>query len=264
MCFLVHLRSLLLLPCSINLGQCCASVKLQACFYLCNYHQRGKDIIGQNLSGTGLSPLHGITVLCLCPSWWQAARLSNAASVIPALLSCVVKIIRGLEHLYCEHRIREFCSDRTKGKDFKLKDSRFRLDIRKKYFLWRWWSTGTDCPEKLCLPHSWRCLKSGWPTGPISVAFWVRLHFGTGKKFFTSRTTHHSNNFPRDVVETSSLEIFKMLQSLLGFFSHEKLNKAIFWGPIQPELFYDLMIIYKYSVCTRLLAFVGVICHLGI
>jgi len=80
------------------------------------------------------------------------------------------KMIRGLEHLFCEERLRELglfslekrklrgdltaafqymreaykrdaeelftraCSDRMRGSGFKLQEGRFRLDIRKKFF----------------------------------------------------------------------------------------------------------------------------------
>lgn len=48
------------------------------------------------------------------------------------------------------------------------------------------------------------------PTGPVSVAFWERFHLDIRQKFFTLRTINHGNNLHKNVVDSPSLEVFKM------------------------------------------------------
>jgi len=50
-------------------------------------------------------------------------------------------------------------SDRT---GFKLKERRFRLNVRKKFFTQRAVRPWHSCPEKLWMPHPWRHSVPGW------------------------------------------------------------------------------------------------------
>lgn len=55
-----------------------------------------------------------------------------------------------------EGLFRRVCSERIKGNGFKL---RVGLGC---FLLLGWWGTGLSCPEKLYMPHPWKCLRPGW------------------------------------------------------------------------------------------------------
>jgi len=153
-------------------------------------HQKRGGQHGERGNCPPLLCLYEATSIVLCPS------LSLQYKKHVELLEWV-PMIRGLEHLSYEEKLRLLGlfiletrklqgdliaafqylmeayneerdqlftwseSNRIRGNYLKLKERRFKLDVRRKPSLRRWWGTGTRCPEKLWMPYPWKCSRPG-------------------------------------------------------------------------------------------------------
>jgi len=134
-----------------------------------------------------------------CVQLWRPQHRKDM-DLLERVQRSAMKIVRGLEHLSCEERLREMglfslekrglwghlivtfqylkgaykkdgeklftsackVSALTRGNGFKLKEVRFRLAIRKNLFTLRMVRLWHSFPEKLWMPHHWKRSRSDW------------------------------------------------------------------------------------------------------
>jgi len=105
------------------------------------------------------------------------------------------KIIRGMEHLCCEERLRELGLS-------SLEKRRLRRDVISafQYLKWAYKETGQALFSRAV---SDRTRHNGFKLKED------RFILNMGKKFFTVRVVRHWHRLPREVLNAPSLEVFK-------------------------------------------------------
>ena len=148
------------------------------------------------------------------------------------------KMIRGLEHLSCEERLREL--------------GLFSLEERK---LWEDFTVALQYLKGVDKQEGERLftrVHSDWTRGNGFKLRQERFRLDIRRKFFTLRVVIHWNRLAKEVVDAPSLEAFKArldvaLDSLVWWLATLhiagglKLNDC--YGPFQPRPFYDSVIL---------------------